>query len=771
MTVSAPRSRWLPLLLVSSLLVGAGVSCLPSVDGYGHPAWMWGRQMEWLLHATETPISPASLSNVTAHLERDRRDANFSLPAGAIPDGSWDGTFDKLWRLRDTSDFDALRIIDLLYGYRGHPAASEATWAAAEQALFDFKYWYTDPTPARVVDGEPVVDNMWYWTENHVLMFKVVEYLVGQRYPNQVFSVTGQTGAWHRDRARGFIRDWLRERAQVGFTEWHSNVYYNSDIRPLLVFVEWAEEPELVRRASMVLDLLFLDIALHLHEGTFGATHGRSYIKNKASATTEGTFEPAKFMFEDTAFPWEARNGSTAAVLAHARRYRIPEVIRRIATDDAPMVDRERMNLPLEEELPAVAPTCAPGAPLGWDWCDVEYLPYWWGTNAFTTWTHVGLTLQEGFAYDLFDSQFADFADLVTVVWNPDNFDQSVQNAYLLLRGLWPAANFALLKEVNTYTYRTPAYMLSTAQDYRKGLRSSQTHVWQATLDEQAMVFVTHPTYRPEDIQAPPYDGWSWSKRDESGAGSTGGRWTGDGALPRSAQFENVNVSIYQPAYAPLPQLDFVYEDETHAYFPVAHFDEVVRDGHWTYGKRGDGYVALYSRNPVDWRSDQPEVFQNGGLDFDLVAEGSASNVWIVELGSLDEWPGGFEAFQAAFDESLVHFPDVGEGPLEVVYDSPSQGTVSFGWEADLVVDGAAQPIADYARYDNPFVRTDFLDTRYEVSDGEYSLVLDFTDLEDESQDLREATAPDRAREQARALIEAVWNEIWSWWQTHSAGV
>ena len=766
MATLAPRSCWLSLPLVSSLLVGAGFGCGPSVDGYGHPTWMWGRQMEWLLHVTEAPISPGSLSNVVGHLERDRRDPSFSVPAGAIPDGSWDGIFDKMWRLRDTSDFDAVRIIDLLYGYRGHPAASEASWAAAEQALFDFKYWYTDPTPERIVDGEPVVDNMWYWTENHVLMFKVAEYLVGQRYPSQVFTVTGETGAWHRARARGFIRDWLRERAQVGFAEWHSNVYYNTDIRPLLVLIEWADEPELVRRASMVLDLLFLDIALHLHKGTFGATHGRSYTKNKASATTEGTFEAAKFMFEDTAIPWDGRGGTTTAVLAHAKRYRIPEVIRRIATHDAPMIDRERMNLPLEEEPPPSAQTCEPGAPLGWDWCDVEYLPYWWGTNAFIVWSHVGLTLQEGFAYDLFDSQFADFAYLANLVWDPDDFDQSVQAAYALMRIFWPAANFALLKEVNTYTYRTKDYMLSTAQDYRKGARSSQTHIWQATLDEHAMVFVTHPTYRPEDIQAPPYDGWNWQKRDESGAGSTGGRWTGDGALPRSAQFENVNVSIYQPAYLPIPFLDFVYEDETHAYFPVAHFDEVVRDGHWTYGKRGDAYVALYSHNPVDWRGDQPEVFQNGGLDFDLVAEGSASNVWIVELGSLDEWPGGFAAFQAAFDESLVTFPDVGAGPLEVVYDSPSQGTVSFGWEADLVVDGTTQSISGYDRYDNPFVQTDFLDTRYEVSDGEYSLVLDFTDPQEESQDVREASAPARKGRRGPGHRRLHLERLWSWWQT-----
>ena len=49
------------------------------------------------------------------------------------------------------------------------------------------------------------------------------------------------------------------------------------------------------------------------------------------------------------------------------------------------------------------------------------------------------------------------------------------------------------MKEVNTYTYRTPDYMLSTAQDYRKSFGGDQHHIWQATLDDEAVCFTTHP--------------------------------------------------------------------------------------------------------------------------------------------------------------------------------------------------------------------------------------------------------------------------------------
>jgi hypothetical protein len=593
---------------------------------------------------------------------------------------------------------------------------------------------------------------MWYWTENHVLIFKVCEYLAGQKYPDQVFSVTGLTGAEHMERARPFIEDWLMERARFGFTEWHSNVYYNLDIRPLLSLVEWVEDETLSRRASMVLDLVLLDVALHLHRGTFGATHGRSYIKDKASADTEDTFAAAKLLFDDTELPFRSRGSATAASFARARRYRVPEIVRRIAVYDEPMVDRERMNLPLDEvppDDPFTAPP--PEAPFGWDYRDEKYLPFWWSMGSQSVWQILPITLTVGNRENLWDAQFSDFKDLRDIIWDDSNPERSIAQAQQLAQGLWPLINQALLKEVNTYTYRTRHYMLSTAQDYRKGVRGSQTHTWQATLSERAMVFVTHPGYLPVDVDAgetvPP--DWNWQREDEPGPGY----WTGEGSQPRAAQFENVVISMYAPQYPAAPTLGFDYRDETHAYFPVAHFDEVVRDGHWTFGRKDDGYVALYSWRAVDWRGGQPEVFQNGGLDFDLVAEGGANNVWVAECGSLEEWPGGFGSFQAAFTDDLVTVTPTADA-FEVVFASPTRGDVALGWEGPIAVDGVEHPIDGYPRFDNPFLQVDFDTTRYDLSDGEYGLVLDF------ATDTREASAPPANRDRAWQTFAEFWAQV-----------
>jgi hypothetical protein len=725
--MTRPPARTSPLLPTLILLALAAPPLAASAAkdedaGFMDRAVFEARQLDWLAFATEDPMDAGSPANVLAHLEREARDPAFSVAAGSVPDDAWDGIFDKMWALRDTSDFDALRFLDLLHAYRGHPVASEVLWQNTEQALLDFKYWYADPTPARIVGGEQVIDDMWYWTENHILIFKTCEYLAGQHLKDRVFSTTGLTGKQHMKRAKPFILDWLKERAKLGFTEWHSNVYYNLDVRPLLILVEWAEDRKIQKRAQMVLDLVLLDIALHTHRGTFGATHGRSYIKDKASADTEDTFDTSKLLFDDTSLPYGSRGSATAVSFARAKRFQLPEVIRRIATHDEPMVDRERMNVPLDEVPPADPATAKPPkAPFGWDYRNEKYLPFWWSMNAQSAWQLLPLTFEVGERENLWAGQFSPFAALRNIVWVEGDFEATIIRAQNAAASLWPLINQALLKEVNTYTYRTADYMLSTAQDYRKGVRGSQTHTWQATLAERAMVFTTHPSYLPVAPGGMIPPDWDWQQEDEPGPGY----WTGEGAQPRSAQHENVGITIYSPQYVPIASLGFDFREETHAYFPVAHFDEVVRAGKWTFGRKDDAYVALYSWRDVAWRGGQPEVFQNGGLDFDLVAEGGANNVWIVECGSLTEWPGGFAAFQAAFSDGLVSATPTAKS-FDVTFASPSQGEVALGWEGPLVVAGQAHALGDYPRFDNPFAQVEFGKKKYEISDGEYSLKLDF---------------------------------------------
>ena len=61
-----------------------------------------------------------------------------------------------------------------------------------KKAFLDFKYFMDEP-------GD---DSMCYWSENHLLLFAVSEYLAGQEWPNEIFSNNGMNGKEHMQRQK-----------------------------------------------------------------------------------------------------------------------------------------------------------------------------------------------------------------------------------------------------------------------------------------------------------------------------------------------------------------------------------------------------------------------------------------------------------------------------------------------------------------------------------------------------------------------------------------
>jgi hypothetical protein len=654
------------------------------------------RQLDYLRVAT-TNLAPGSALSVLAHFERAAREPEFDFdPASATPE-AFEPVLTRIDEFEDTTDFDVLYLLNLWYAY-GEQLPS-TTRDAIAQRFKGFKYWYTEPTPAGVVD------NKYYWSENHRIIFHVDEYLAGLAFPDTAFTNDGRLGSDHAESAKDRILTWLAEKVRFGFTEWHSDVYYQKDITPLLTLVEFAPDERIASRAAMVLDLLLLDIALHLQKGNFGATHGRSYMKDKSTATDQDTFALAKLLFDDSPEPYVVGTDPGATLVARAKKYTLPPVLRTIAKHDEPIIDTEHMNVALDPGAPV---TPNPEAPYGYGFDDPANVPFWWERGAQTAWQVVPLTIETLDQHELWDSQFyAPFKALRDLVGDDMN------QARALAQQLAPVLAFGLLSEVHTYTYRAGDVMLSTAQDYRPGMFAEQYHAWQATLDGQALVFTTHPKNEPQE-------GTQWPDSD--------GYWTGTGSIPRSAQYQTAAIHVYAPQFdKPGPPLDaFSYLDYTHAYFPQEKFDEVVRDGKWTFGRRGDGFVALWSETTPHWREHDPaKVFTHGLTKaFDLVAPGSPENVWVVEVGDATTYA-SFADFRAQLSGARVGVTGEGDGRI-VEYVSPKQGTMRFGWSAPLTVDGREIDVHPDPRMDNPFVRVPFDGRKYEIRAGDTSLVLDF---------------------------------------------
>ena len=63
-------------------------------------------------------------------------------------------------------------------------------------------------------------------------------------------------------------------------------------------------------------------------------------------------------------------------------------------------------------------------------------------------------------------------------------------------------------------------------------------------------------------------------------------------------------------------------------------------------------------------------------------------------------------------------------------YQSPSQGTVQFGWTCPLTVNGEQIRIHGYKRFDNAACQAEFDADRLEIRCGGHSAVLDFKNVE-----------------------------------------
>ena len=120
-----------------------------------------------------------------------------------------------------------------------------------KETILNFKYWITEPT----------TDKMYFWTENHMILFHTAELLAGQLYPNETFQNSGMTGIQHVNHAIPLINRWIGWRAQFGFSEWHSNIYFTLDLLALMNLVEFSQDTAISTKAMMLVDLIAFDFA------------------------------------------------------------------------------------------------------------------------------------------------------------------------------------------------------------------------------------------------------------------------------------------------------------------------------------------------------------------------------------------------------------------------------------------------------------------------------------------------------------------------------
>jgi hypothetical protein len=498
------------------------------------------------------------------------------------------GSIARINQREDCSDFYLAGLLGMLQRYGNDPAFPGELKHPLEECVLNFKYWA----------DEPGSDAMWYWSENHQILFHACEILAGQLYPDRLFTNAGKSGRWHREKGERMAISWLRKRGRGGFQEWDSNCYFEEDLLALSHLADLAENSEVYELAAVIIDKMLFTMALNSYRGTLGSTHGRTYTPLIKGARMESTAGAGRLMWGMGVFN---QHVLASVGLACAENYEMPPIIQAIAADmPEEMWNRERHAGELEERC-----------------------------------------------------------------------DRTV--------GSW---------EVNKVTYKTPDYMLCSAQDYRPGEKGSQEHIWQATMGPDAVVFVTHPACVSQEGSHRP------------------GFWHGNFALPRVAQWKDVLFAVHK-----LPDNDWM--GFTHAYFPIYAFDEyALRDG-WAFARKGAGYLALTAARGM-------ELMTRGDHACRELRSYGQSNVWLCHMGRAAQ-DGGFGQFQ----EKILALDVAFEG-LSVRCTSLRGDALAFGWEGPLLKNGEDQPITGFKHYDNPYCQAELAASHMDIGFGDQVMRLNF---------------------------------------------
>lgn len=636
------------------------------------------------------------------------------------------GTLDYVDGRYDVADFRVNTLVRLLYDHTD--LMPQSAYDAIKETVLGFKYWM----------DQGGADSMCYWSENHQILFSTEEYLIGQLFPDDVFAVDGKTGREHMAMAKTRVDAWMAQRFAYGFTEWYSNNYYPEDVGPMANFIQFAEDSLMVERMKMIMDILWFDMAsqswkYHGFDGALPRTYyvfmssmGRAYSDNRASDDEGNRMRPfidyivQPDATKDFADSWaNSRNGffNSFRQMIEARNdsnepfYTVPEAIKAIFDDPAAeKILRSSQSLDVEE--------LAGEGLLG---LEDHQIMMQFAMEAFTNPAVIDNTLAYIAKHKMFTNDFLNDFKLINL-W-PLRALRMLDTVSTLLN---PSTNGVAIERANVYTYQTPYYMMSTAQNHQVGDYADQQGVSSINLSNQVSIFTTQPAKIPRRSGTPTY-------------------WTGNGRMAHAVQEKNVLIEMYLPPTKAGFMEPMIVEQTTHVFFPIERFDEVdltnLSQG-MIFGRLGDAYIAIRARHALEFvpfetsnqEGNRDDMLVRGSVknnltqDYDLVQVGEGMHYFVTELSDVSRET--FAAFRSRIQANPLLFQETA-GSL--MYQTRLNGELS---SSSLLLayggafsKGAQVQDLNYERYQNAYVPGGVLTRKPSVivyEFGAFRVTLDF---------------------------------------------
>lgn len=569
------------------------------------------------------------------------------------------GTLTYIQNEYDCADFKLVNLIRIIHDF--DQSIPHDYKNKINEVLFGFRYWSDEP-------GE---NSMCYWSENHQILFSSAEYLIGQKFPDAIFTNNGMTGKQHKEKAKTRILDWLKMRWDYGFSEFYSSVYYKEDIAALINLIDYAKDEEIIKKCKIILDLLFYDVASQSTSNMFVSVSGRAYAHNRKGGTLKGVTE---YYWGDG----KPVNSGLLYGLMNTKNYQPPEVFKKIATDTSNSIIKQSNGLDLSELQSE-----------GFNNTNTPSMMMQWGMEAFSNPEVVRNSLSYIRANNMFTNTFLEgfkTLDYSLIKW--------LHLEPYLIKQINPQSNGVTIQKGNTYTYRTKDYSLYTVQNHHARDYASQHHVFGMNIKNNFAIFHNHPaTTEQSKVTSPSY-------------------WVGYGHLPHSVQDKNINLSIYNtPKEKGIMEMNVL--DFTHAYFPKSKFDSIVVHNNYVFGKKNHTYCVFIGTNDLKFKvNSDDDIIQKGKQVF-----------WITEASSKTE-DGTFKDFINRIKSNDIKFNSEN---LELIYVSNSN-TYSLKFNRDFKVNNKIIN-TNYIRYDSPYAKANRKSKTLKFECNGESLYLDFDNM------------------------------------------
>jgi hypothetical protein len=228
-----------------------------------------------------------ALQHVATHGHTDSIAALAMLAAGKgdAADAALRANLPSIFDCYDCADFWLVPLLWCRAKFADAIAAD--TRAEIDRAVLGFRYWM----------DEPGNDVMWYFSENHALLFHAACYLAGSLYPDATFVRSGRKGTKQTEIGRARVHEWFDRFEADELAEWNSAPYFPIDFKGLAALAALAPDGDVKARAEHAIRRLLEIVALSSHQGMLTASQGRSYEHSLCPATTLELSSIARLFF------------------------------------------------------------------------------------------------------------------------------------------------------------------------------------------------------------------------------------------------------------------------------------------------------------------------------------------------------------------------------------------------------------------------------------------------------------------------------------------